>query len=86
MTREEIRRTVLRLLCNIAPEADPSQLQPNVSFRDQLDVDSMDLLNFVISLHKELGIEIPERDYAKLMTVDDCVGYLELKLDTSPKF
>jgi acyl carrier protein len=77
MNADEIRRTVLRLLGNIAPEADPEQLKPNVSFRDQLDVDSMDLLNFMIALHKAFGVDVPERDYARLMTLDDCVDYLE---------
>lgn len=77
MTAAEIRHTVLRLLGNVAPEADPAQLKPGISFRDQLDIDSMDLLNFVISLHKEFGIDIPERDYPKLMTIDGAVAYLE---------
>lgn len=76
MTRDEIRNTVLRLLCNIAPEADPERLRPNVSLRDQLDIDSMDFLNFMIALHKELQVEIPERDYPQLMTIDGCVNYL----------
>lgn len=76
MTNEQIRDTALRLLCNIAPEADPAALKPDVSFRDQLDIDSMDLSNFVISLYKEFGVDIPERDYPKLMTLDGCVAYL----------
>lgn len=77
MNRDELRTAVLRLLGNVAPEADPAQLKPNVSFRDQLDIDSMDLLKFVISVHKEFGVEIPERDYPKMMTVDGCVAYIE---------
>lgn len=76
MTNEELGGTVLQLLGNIAPEADPAALRPDVSFRDQLDIDSMDLLNFVISLHKHFGVEIPERDYPKLMTLNGCVAYL----------
>ena len=35
----------------------------------------MDFLNFVIALHKELRVEIPEKDYPKLSTLDGCVGY-----------
>lgn len=77
MTRDEIRTNVLRLLGNVAPEADPQSLRTNVSFRDQLDIDSMDLLKFMISVHKEFGVEIPERDYPKMMTVDGCVAYIE---------
>jgi acyl carrier protein len=73
----DTRATIVRLLTNIAPEAEPAQLKSGVSFRDQLDIDSVDLLNFLISLHTEFGVEIPERDYAKLMTLDSCVAYVE---------
>jgi acyl carrier protein len=76
MTKDEIRGTVLRVLGQIAPEADLSQLKPHLRIRDQLDIDSMDLLNFVIGLHKELRIDIPEADYPKLATLDGCIDYL----------
>lgn len=76
MTKDEIRQTVLRTLGQIAPEADFSQLKPNLRIRDQLDIDSMDLLNFVIGLHKEFKIEIPEADYPNLATLEGCVDYL----------
>lgn len=77
MSTDDIRNTVLRLLTDIAPEVDPAQIKLDVSFRDQLDVDSMDLLKFLISLHTEFGVEIPERDYSKLATPNSCVAYLE---------
>jgi acyl carrier protein len=76
MTRDDIRATILRALGGVAPEADLAQLKPDVSFREQLDIDSMDFLNFVIALHKEFKIEIPEKDYPKLATLDGCVAYL----------
>jgi acyl carrier protein len=76
MTRDEIRAIVLRTLGEIAPEADLSTLAADVSFRDQLDVDSMDLLNFVVALHATLHVDIPEADYPKLATLDGCVEYL----------
>lgn len=76
MTTDEIRSTVLRLLTDIAPEVAPAQIKLDISFRDQLDVDSMDLLKFLISLHTEFGVEIPERDYSKLATPNTCVAYL----------
>ncbi len=76
MTRDELRATVLRTLGEIAPEADLSTLEPDVSFRDQLDVDSMDLLNFAIALHAALHVDIPETDYPKLETLNGCVEYL----------
>ena len=76
MTKEEIRSTVLRILGEIAPEADLNQLKPDVSFRDQLDIDSMDFLNFVIGLDEELHAAIPESEYAKLSSLDSSVELL----------
>ena len=80
MTREEIKNRVLRILGEIAPEADLSALKPDVSFRDQLDIDSMDFLNFVIALDEELHAEIPEADYPKLTTLNACVEHLSSAL------
>jgi acyl carrier protein len=77
MTRDQIEAMVLRALGSIAPEADLSRIKPDVPLRDQLDVDSMDFLNFVIGLHKELNVEIPEADYPKLATLNGCVDYLK---------
>jgi acyl carrier protein len=71
---------MLRVLGEIAPEADLAALKPDVAFRDQLDLDSMDLLNVVIGLHAALGVEIPEADYSSLVTPDGCVDYLLSKL------
>lgn len=72
----ETRAQILRLLGDIAPEADLACLNPDVGFRDQLDLDSMDFLNFVVSLHKTFHIEIPETDYPKYMTLNGCLAQL----------
>jgi acyl carrier protein len=76
MTPDDIRTAVLRSLGGVAPEANLEHLQPDIGFREQLDIDSMDFLNFVIGLHKELGVEIPERDYPKLATLRGSIEYL----------
>ena len=75
MTKDEIRESILRALAQIAPEADLSR-SSRIRIRDQLDIDSMDLLNFVIGLHKELKVDIPEADYPKLATLDGFVDYI----------
>lgn len=80
MTEDEIRAAVVRILGGIAPEADPRALRPDVSLRDQLDIDSMDFLNFVIALDEELHVAIPEADYPKFITLDGCVSYLSSAL------
>ena len=83
MTKDELKATVLRVLGEIAPEADLSQLKPDRRIRDQLDIDSMDALNFIIGLHKELKVEIPEADYPKLITLNSCTEYLASRLALS---
>jgi acyl carrier protein len=76
MTREEIRTIVLETLGGIAPEADLATINPQAEFRDQLDIDSMDFLNFVIALDKRLHVSVPEIDYSKISTLEGCLEYL----------
>lgn len=76
MTRDELKRIVVDSLMRVAPETDPASLRPGVSFRDQLDLDSMDFLNFVVALHERLGIDIPEVDYPRLYSLDEAADYL----------
>jgi len=79
MTRDELTRVIGGALVKVAPEIDPGSIKPGASFRDQFDLDSMDFLNFVIALHKTLGVEIPEADYPRLYTLDGAVAYLASK-------
>ena len=48
-------------------------------FREQADLDSMDFMNFVVGLGKDLGLEIPEADFPQLSTLDGCVAYLVVR-------
>lgn len=76
MTTDDIRAAVLSVLSQIAPEANTATLKGNVSLRDQLDIDSMDFLNFVIGLHNQFHVDIPEACYPRLLTLDGCIEYL----------
>lgn len=76
MTPQDIRAVVVEELLKIAPEADMDSLDPAEDLRDELDIDSMDHLNLMIALHERLGVEIPEIDYPKLVTLDGAIGYL----------
>ena len=76
MTPEHVRSTVLDVLSDVAPELEREKIDPRVELRDQLDLDSMDFLNFVLGLHKAFGVDIPEADYRKIGTLDGCVAYL----------
>lgn len=77
MSQSDIRAIVLDELGNIAPEADLQALDPKADLRTALDIDSMDFLNFVTAIHRRLGINIPEVDYPKLITLAGAIDYLE---------
>lgn len=83
MTESEIRQIVREALSNVAPEVDMDAIDPAKNLRDQMDIDSVDFLNFVIGLHKELGIEIPDADVPKLGTLNGCVTYLQSRMNGS---
>ncbi len=72
----ELLEVVRRVLSQLAPEADLDALEGDVELQEQLDIDSMDFLNFMIGLHEATGVDIPERDYPRLATLDACVEYL----------
>ena len=83
MTEAEIKQLVHEVLSNIAPEVDVETIDPVRELRDQIDIDSVDFLNFVIGLHKELGIEIPDADVGKLTTIEGCIAYLMTRANGS---
>ncbi len=76
MTEGESREVIARVLRRIAPEADLDSVPPGVDLRRELDLDSMDFLEFVAGLTKATGVDIPERDYPKVATLDGCTSYL----------
>lgn len=75
-TRDEIEKALFSAITAVAPEAEPSAVDRKRPIRDQLDIDSMDFLKIVVALHESLGVDVPERDYAKLSTLDSSIDYL----------
>ena len=76
MNQEEVRKGVLAELLRIAPELEEGEVVPGKPLREQVDLDSMDWLNFLVALHERFKVEIPEADYQKLATLDQVVAYL----------
>jgi acyl carrier protein len=76
----ELRQLLLEALRRVAPEADASALAPDAELREELEIDSIDVLNLAIALHETTGVEIPERDYAELSTLARGVAYLRRRL------
>lgn len=77
MTRDDIREEILDILGDIAPDEDLSDLKDDQSFREQMELDSMDFLDIVMELRKRHRVQIPEDDYVNLASMDSTVQYLE---------
>jgi acyl carrier protein len=79
-----LRITVLAALATVAPEVDGSTLRDDAPVRAQVDIDSVDYLNFLIALHDATGVDIPETDYAQIVTLAGLVDYLLARVTTPP--
>ncbi|OGB19135.1 MAG: phosphopantetheine-binding protein [Burkholderiales bacterium RIFCSPLOWO2_12_67_14] len=76
MNASDIRTLAADVLAGIAPEADLSGVGDSEDLREALDLDSMDVLNFIIGLSQGSGVAIPEADYPRLFTLRGLVAYL----------
>ncbi|MBN2906958.1 MAG: acyl carrier protein [Rhodobacteraceae bacterium] len=80
MTDPEIRAAFLAALSDVAPDIDPATVGGGDHIQDDLELDSMDVLNLVATLHKALGVDIPEADYPQIATLDLAARYLARRL------
>lgn len=77
MNDTELRAVVIDVLAQIAPEADLDNLDPSSQLQEELDLDSINFLDFVSGLHDRTGVDIPERAYPEVATLAGAVQYLE---------
>lgn len=81
--RERVRAGVLAAIAAVAPEVEPAQLSGSLALRRQVELDSMDWLRVIVGWHARFGVDIPETDYARLVSVDAVVDYLMERLGAS---
>lgn len=80
MNRQQILHVLKECLSMIVPGSDIDVVDPDADLREEIELDSMDMLNLVIALHKRLGIAIPEVDAPKLVTLNGATDYLADRL------
>lgn len=76
MNKEQARQIIFEVLGEIAPEVDSAVVDDSVDLTEQLDLDSMDYLNWMLGINAQTGIDIPQRDVSQFLTIDGAVGYL----------
>ncbi len=80
MTDEQIRESIIKEILNIAPDIQEEDILPDANIQRSLEVDSFDFLKILTALYKELGVEVPEADYAKVDTLDHMAEYFSQRL------
>jgi acyl carrier protein len=84
MNETDVRHLVEAAIHHVAPEVDISSVDTAADLRDELDIDSMDFLNLVDELNDRTGVDIPERDYPFVSSIDGCIAYLAARAVPTP--
>jgi acyl carrier protein len=72
----DLEKRLARLVADqLGVEVD--QVKPEASFTDDLNADSLDLVELIMALEEEFGIEIPDEDSEKMVTVGDAFAYIK---------
>jgi acyl carrier protein len=76
----DIRARVVTIIRSVAPEVAEGELRDDRPLREQVDLDSMDWLRVILTVHEKLRVDIPEADYGRLRTLADWVAYLRTRV------
>ena len=76
MNDAEIIARLRTILGGIAPDLDVATIGPDDDLRNDIGLDSMDFLNFVIAAHEQLGVDVPEADYGKITSLVKFARYI----------
>ncbi|GAB3237350.1 acyl carrier protein [Glycomyces halotolerans] len=76
MSRDEIREGLSDILEEVAG-VNPDDVADEKSFTDDLDVDSLAMVEVVVAAEEKFGVKIPDDEVANLKTVGDAVSYIE---------
>jgi acyl carrier protein len=76
MTQEEITAGLAEILEEVAGVT-PDDVSPEKSFTEDLDVDSLSMVEVVVAAEEKFGVKIPDNEVQNLKTVRDAVSYIE---------
>ncbi|WP_104169819.1 acyl carrier protein [Cryobacterium sp. M23] len=77
-TEQEARAAVYAAIHQVAPDVDTDDLDEGARLRQDLELDPLDFLRLIETIHEATGVDIPERDYAVVTTVRDLITYVAL--------
>ncbi len=72
---EEVKAVIVEVL-----GVDPDKVTPEASFRDDLEADSLDLVELIMAFEDKFGGEIPDEDAQQITTVGEAVAYVQQRM------
>jgi acyl carrier protein len=75
---EKVKKIVAEQL-----EVDEKEVTPEANFANDLNADSLDVVELVMALEEEFEIEIPDEDAEKITTVQEAVNYIDSQVTAS---
>jgi acyl carrier protein len=79
MTEAEIIDVLRTIIRQVAPDADPDTLALDEDFRRAFDIDSFDHLRIMTAIHERFGVDVPEGEQGKLVTLTKLMEYVRTK-------
>jgi acyl carrier protein len=80
MTKDEIKSAIIKNILEIAPDVEADEIEPNENIQRSLEIDSFDFLKILTAMNEQVGVEVPESDYAKVATLDSMAEYFLARL------
>ncbi len=75
-SQEEIIANIAEIIEEVTG-IEPSEVTPEKSFVDDLDIDSLSMVEIAVQTEDKYGVKIPDEDLASLRTVQDVVNYIQ---------
>lgn len=80
MTADQIKETIIKEIITVAPDIEEKEILPDANIQRSLEIDSFDFLKILTALNGQLGVEVPEADYAQVDTLEHMAEYFSKRL------
>ncbi len=75
MTKDDIKKAIIKIILEIAPDIEEDEIKADENIQRSLEIDSFDFLKILTCMNEDTGVEVPEKDYAKVDTLEHMAEY-----------
>ena len=79
MNPQEVMSQLKEIFHEIAPEIEFDQLDPLLSFRDQVEIDSYDFYRILVLIHQRMGVNVPDSKVSEFKNISQLINYISEK-------